>query len=364
MLIIDDTSIRKLHPMSDCVEAMEVAFHDYGINGAVNIPRIRYESATSDADKIYGSNIHIGTTPSYDMAAVRIGGSARAAGAKNLGRGERNQRQKAWGFICLIDMSTGEPLAMISEFLLSGIRVGATNAIATKYLTAPTASTVGMFGSGKIARTTLEALLLVRPIEKVKVFSPTKEHREQYAAEMKDLFDIDVVAVDGPREAMTDVDIVSCITNAGYVTGKPVFDGNWLQEGQFVITVQNTDPNFFKTEIDDVTIMRSKLIVINDKESVFWNKQQELLGPIDRGMISWDNIEMLGNIVAAGKTRTELKPKDIIWYKNSTGMGIQMAAAGAKIYHRALDAGIGVEVSADGLMGDGSGVAHTREYTW
>lgn len=364
MLVIDDVNIHQLHPMSDCVEAMEVAFRDYGISGAVNIPRIRYQSATSHPEAIYSSNIHIGTTPSYDTAAVRIGGGVRPAGAKSLGRAQKDPNRKSWGFICLINMSTGEPLALISEFLLSGIRVGATNAVAAKYLTRTDVSTVGMFGSGKIARTTLEALLLVRPIERVKVFSPTKEHREQYAKEMSSKFDIEVVAVEQPRDAMTDVDIVSCITNAGYVSGKPVFDGSWLQEGQFVIAVQNTDPNFFKTEVDDTTIMRSKLIVINDKESVFWNKQQELLGPIDRGVISWDDIETLGNIVAAGKPRTELKAQDIVWYKNSTGMGIQMAAAGAKIYQRALNNGVGVEVSADGLMGDGSGVAHTREFSW
>ena len=35
----------------------------------MNIPRIRYISPTTDPDRVYGSNIHIGTTPSYDTAA-------------------------------------------------------------------------------------------------------------------------------------------------------------------------------------------------------------------------------------------------------------------------------------------------------
>ncbi|MCI0888857.1 MAG: ornithine cyclodeaminase family protein, partial [Chloroflexi bacterium] len=326
-LVLEDEHVAQLLPMADCIDAMETAFRDFA-NGAVNLPRIRYRSATSDPDVTYGSNIHIGTVPSLDVAAVRIGGSARSTEAKGQGAEARKPDERNWGFICLISMRTGELLAIMQEFVLSGLRVGATSGLAVKHIAREDVATVGMYGSGKLARTDLEAFVRVRPIRRVKVYSPTVAHREAFASEMSAQLEIEVTAVDDPREVVRGVDIVCCATNAGYVSGEPVLDGDWLEPGQLVISLQNSDPNFLKSEVDDATLARSSTIVLNDKESVYANNQQELLGPIERGLVSWDQIALLGDIVA-GKTRLDPPSGDqIVYYKNNTGMGIQMAAAG------------------------------------
>ena len=198
-LVLSDEDVARVMPMDVCIEAMETAYRDHA-RGAVNIPRIRYISPTTSPDTVYGSNIHIGTTPTYDAAAIRIGGSARST---NPGaQGERAPRYggRNWGFIVLIDMLTGQPLAFIQEFLLSGVRVGATSGVAAKYLAPADAQTVCMFGSGKLARTDLEALVQVRPIRRVKVYSPTKEHREEFARVMEQQLEIEVTSVErAPR---------------------------------------------------------------------------------------------------------------------------------------------------------------------
>ncbi len=353
-LVLEDEHVAKALTMGDCIEAMETAYRDYGAAGAVNVPRIRYRSETSNPDVIYGSNIHIGTTPSYDTAAGRIGGSARARDPRAQGAQTAKHANRNWGFICLIDMQTGEPLAIIQEFLLSGIRVGATSGLAAKYLAPPDASSVCIFGSGKLARTDLEALTLVRPIRHVKVFSPTPAHREEFAQEMRQRLEIDVTAVGDPREAMRGMEIVCCATNAGYVSGKPVFDGEWLEAGQCVISLQNSDANFKKSEVDDTTFVRSGVICINDKESVFSNEQRELLDPIEQGLISWDKICTLAEVVN-GTTALKPRPEDIVYYKNSTGMGIQMSAAGAKIYQKARELGLGHEIPTEWFGSDVTG---------
>ncbi len=46
------------------------------------------------------------------------------------------------------------------------------------------ARVLGMLGSGGMARSHVEALLCVRAIERLQVFSPTREHREAFAREM------------------------------------------------------------------------------------------------------------------------------------------------------------------------------------
>ena len=208
-----------------------------------------------------------------------------------------------------------------------------------------------MFGSGKLARTDLEALARVRPIRRVKVYSPTQAHREEFAREMEGQLEIEVEAVDNPREAMEGMEIVCCATNAGYVSGKPVFDGEWLEAGQFVISLQNSDANFKKTEVDETTFARSAFICINDRESVYSNGQQELLDPLEAGIISWDKICTLGEVVA-GQTSLSAGPDEIVYYKNSTGMGIQMSAAGALIYREAVKQGLGHEIPTEWFGSD------------
>ena len=342
-LVLQDADVQRLLPMEECIKAMEVAFADYGRGDAVNIPRIRYRSAVADPDNTYSSNIHIGTTPSLNMAAVRIGGRPGRIGATPQETTDPNLANRSWGFICLINMETGQTAALVHEFVLSGIRVGATSGLAAKYLARPDAQTVGIFGSGKLARTSLEALALVRPLRRVKVYSPTPAHRLAYAREMTSRLEIDVTAVDSPRDVVDGADIVYCATNAGYVTGEPVFDGAWLQQGQLVISIQNSDANFLKTEVDETTLARSSFVCINDRESVFSNAQRELLDPIERGVLGWDRIHELGAVVL-GNARPANPERDIVYYKNNTGMGIQMSAAGAVLCQRARDQGIGTPI--------------------
>lgn len=345
-MILEDPDVAKALSMSDCIEAMETAFSDHASRKAVNIPRIRYRSDTANPEVRYGSNIHIGTTPSYSTAAVRIGGSAGPGDVNAHGMQKPRPKNRSWGFICLIDMETGELLAIIQEFFLSGIRVGATSALAAKYLAQPQASTLGMLGSGKLARTNLEGLALVRPIRKVKVFSPTPEHRKSFAHEMSRRLEIEVTPVDSAREAVRGCAIVCCATNAGYVSGKPACSGEWLEEGQLLITLQNSDANFKKSEVDDRAFLRSDTICINDKDSVYSDRQVELLDLIDKGLVTWDKVSLLGDIVT-GTAKVKTGPEQIIYYKNNTGMGIQMSAAGAKIYQRALEKELGHEVPTE-----------------
>ena len=56
--------------------------------------------------------------------------------------------------------------------------------IGVKYMANEDAEVVGMLGSGGMARTHMQAFTRVRNIEKLQVFSPTKENRERFGREM------------------------------------------------------------------------------------------------------------------------------------------------------------------------------------
>ena len=95
------------------------------------------------------------------------------------------------------------------------MRVGADSAIGTDLAAREDARVLGMLGSGGMARTHLEALLQVRPLERVQVYSPTRANREAYAAEMRERYGLEVVAVDEPRDAFRGADVVTALHRRG-----------------------------------------------------------------------------------------------------------------------------------------------------
>jgi ornithine cyclodeaminase/alanine dehydrogenase-like protein (mu-crystallin family) len=67
----------------------------------------------------------------------------------------------------------------------------------------------------------------------VQVYSPTPEHREAYAREIAELYDVEAVALDNPHDVFHGADIVCGCTDAT----TPVIIGEWLEPGTHVTCV-------------------------------------------------------------------------------------------------------------------------------
>jgi alanine dehydrogenase len=234
------------------------------------------------------------------------------------------------------------------EFQLSGMRVGATTAVGVDAVARPDAATLGLFGTGKQARCALEAIAVVRPLRRVNVFSPSAEHRRAFAREMaRD--GIEVVAVMDPRAVVAGADIVCCATTAM----TPVFDGDWLEDGQVVVSIANSDVTNKRSEVDRRTYERAGAVIINDWESVIDNDQTELTDPLAQGVIRKEQIHELGDLLI-GKTRIAppASQEGIIYYKNNSGLAIQFAAAGGILYRRAIAEGNNKTIPTEWLGSD------------
>jgi ornithine cyclodeaminase/alanine dehydrogenase-like protein (mu-crystallin family) len=217
------------------------------------------------------------------------------------------------------------------ESYLSGLRVGATSALAVDEAAPPDASVLGLFGTGQQALPGCRAICAVRPIKRVQVFSPNPAHRQAFVKRMAGE-SVEVVAVDDPREVVRGAHVVCCATNSK----TPVLHGDWLEPGQMVITIANSDVLNTRREVDETTFARAGTIIINDWDSVTANRQVELLEPIEKGLVRRENVHTLGDLVA-GKTKLRPDPGAIVYYKNNTGLAMQFAACGA-IIHRKLAA--------------------------
>jgi ornithine cyclodeaminase/alanine dehydrogenase-like protein (mu-crystallin family) len=325
--------------MEECIEAMRVAFRDFSNGSAVNRPRVRYLAQTSNPELRYMANVHVGAVPSYGVACVRAGSQIlRPPSAKNDRRLYENPSSFNWGVVILYSLETAEPLAFMHEFQLSGMRVGATTGTAVDRMARLDASRVCLFGTGKQAHTALEAILAVRPVTEVKVYSPNAEHCAAFVRDMTRQ-GVDIVAVEDPRRAMEKADIVCCATNAM----RAVFEGDWLEDGQFVVSIANSDVTNKRSEVDHRTYERASAIVVNDWESVIDNEQTELLEPLQSGVIQRDRIYELGDVLTnkvdiRQPLRTD-KNSGIVYYKNNSGLAIQFAAAGGLIYRKAIKEG-------------------------
>jgi alanine dehydrogenase len=331
-IIITDDDVKRLLPMQDCIEAMRVAFRDFADGTAVNRPRMRYLAQHPDPGRKYLANVHVGAVPSAGIACVRAGSQIiRPPGAGNDRRLYENPQAFNWGIVILYSIETAEPLALLHEFLLSGMRVGATTAVAVDAMARPDAATLGLLGTGKQARNALEAIAVVRPLRRVNVYSPSAAHRADFARAMtRD--GIEVVAVADPKAVVAGADIICCATTAM----TPVFDGDWLHDGQLVVSIANSDVTNKRSEVDRRTYERASAVIINDWESVIDNDQTELTDPIRDGVVRKEQVIELGDLLT-GKAQLPggSGGAGIVYYKNNSGLAIQFAAAGGILYRRA-----------------------------
>src|SRR4029079_2499205 len=95
--------------------------------------------------------------------------------------------------VLLYDGRTSALLALIQADYLGQVRTGAASGVATQYMARPDAGEVGIFGSGKQARTQLQAVCQVRKVRRVQVYSPNVERRTRFAEEMSELCQTDVL---------------------------------------------------------------------------------------------------------------------------------------------------------------------------
>src|SRR6266542_2208990 len=329
VLVLNNDQMENLLPMFEEIDAIEQAFRELGEGKAMNAPRARLRTPWKEEGGQYYFNNIMGLVPGVKSMALRIDSSfskeVLVAGSKR-----RVYPGDFIGLVMLFDMDTCALLAIMDDHYISTMRVGATSAVASKYLARKDAKVMGLLGSGEQAKTQLTAHAVVRPLTKVKVYSPTKDNRERFAREMS-------------RE--TGSEIVSAATN----TVDPVVEGRWLEDGMHVTSLVGGDGFLPRKELDDEAIRRANLIVVGYKPQIFLDKQAEFHDRIERGIVKPEDLHELGELLN-GKCRSRKDNKEITFFKNNTGMGIQFAATARKMYEKAKGKGIGTELPLDLFM--------------
>ncbi len=241
----------------------------------------------------------------------------------------------------LWDGKDGTPLAMMDALAIRDVRTGAVGAIGAKYLARANASRVAVLGSGAVSRNGLIALSKVRKLSHVNVFSPTKEHRDDFAKSLGKQLGVDITAVERPEDAVKNTDVI--VTGSGGRGGEPVLRGSWLKPGMFVMGIGSLN------ELDDEAVTKSTKVVI-DSKAQFTYEAKDVTTQVNNGLISWDNVAEL-NEVLTGK-RPGRQNEDEITLLKTTGTAVQDLLPAIRIYKKALELGVGKE------MGDLFPISH------
>ena len=264
------------------------------------------------------------------------------------------------GLVLLYACANGEPLAIMNDGEMQHMRVGGAAGIGTRLLARADASTVGMIGSGGMARTFLEAYCAVRPIKRVKIYSRNAENRRRYADEMSAALNIDVTAVDTPRDAARGVDILSTCTDSIVPTIQP----EWLEPGMHVV---NLSPH----EISAETAARFDVKVQQGMEGlplpeshgfrkgiggslgayVMGTEEQQKRLPRATKNLKLSEWPVYTDVLRGaqpGRTHAD----QITHYRTIGNWGVQFSSVGGLIYRKARAAGLGHELPTEWFLQD------------
>jgi ornithine cyclodeaminase/alanine dehydrogenase-like protein (mu-crystallin family) len=114
----------------------------------------------------------------------------------------------------LMDGTTGEPLALLEGTYLTGMRTGATSALAARYLARADSRRVACLGAGVQAGFQLRCLAALLPIERVTVVGRDAGRARAFADAMRAELGIAIDVGTDARRAVRDADVVTWLARS------------------------------------------------------------------------------------------------------------------------------------------------------
>jgi ornithine cyclodeaminase/alanine dehydrogenase-like protein (mu-crystallin family) len=360
VLLLRNSDVAAVLSISEGISALRTGYSDLAQGDATYIPRIDMYAPTGRDDEYYQWGSMAGVSRSFGVAAVRI-----KSDVVSWPEGKTQDKYCIEpgvysGIILLYSIVNGEPLALIQDGFLQHVRVGAAAGIGADALALPDADSLGLIGSGGMARTYLEAIANVRELRSVRVFSPTQANRERFAAAASDELGVQVTAVDSPETAISGAAIVATATDSM----GPTFDPQWLSPGAHVTCVT-------RRELSDELVARVagrafQLGVhtvpygaqVPDMEWKAGGIASFVSGrPEERSRIPTSQRRQTGAFptltdLQLGKVAGRLSATDITLFITTGTQGLQFAAVGGRVLQLARQNGLGAEFPTEWFLQD------------
>jgi ornithine cyclodeaminase len=234
--------------------------------------------------------------------------------------------------IVLFDPDTGALSAVIDGRFITEARTAAASAAATKHLARPDARVLAVFGSGVQARSHIDALVRVRPIEEVRIWGRDPGHVDALIAELSPRVRARLVRVEAARDAALGADVIALVT----ASREPVLFRGWVTDGTHICAVGACRPD--QREMDTPLVKDGRVFV--DSRAGALAEAGDIVIPIKEGAIDASHIAGEIGDVCGGRMPGRRSRLEITIFK-SLGMAVEDVAAGHLAFERAAERGLG-----------------------
>jgi ornithine cyclodeaminase len=244
-----------------------------------------------------------------------------------------NTKRGAKAVFVLFDAVEGRLVALIEANALGQMRTSAMTGLGTKWIAPSSANDMAMIGSGRQALAQIAAVHAVRPLARIRIWSPTPEKRQAFCHAVRDQFDTEVVEA-GSLEAATDgASLVTLVTRAKL----PFLSSGMLARGAHLNAVGAILPD--NAEFHQEIFERAGFIAVDDLPNT-QKASREFIDFFEHGAGAgnWERVRPLGAVIA---NQEQPAPDCDLTLFKSMGMGISDLSVAILAYQRASQSGTG-----------------------
>ncbi|QUD87760.1 ornithine cyclodeaminase family protein [Phenylobacterium montanum] len=318
--VLNGSDIRALLPMAECIDLMGTTMAAVSQGRAV-IP-------LRSVIRLPGGKGMFGVMPGALAEPDGFGVKLLSLFPGNVADGYSSHL----GLVMLFEPEHGLPVAMMDAAAITAIRTAAASGLATGLLARPDAGDLAILGAGEQAHTHLEAMSLVRPLRRVRVWARRPEQATAFAEAEGRRLGLAIETAARVAEAARGADLICTLTGAK----DPILTGEMIAPGAHLNVVGSSVPS--AAEIDTNALLRARLFV--DRRESTLNEGGEFRRAVQAGAL--DESHILGEIgeVATGAVQGRLSETDITLYK-SLGIAAQDLASAHLVLERAREQGLG-----------------------
>jgi ornithine cyclodeaminase len=311
-LWIREREVAELLALDEAIEVLEAGLRVEGRGGARSMAKTQVELPR-------GGGLHA------------LGAHAAAAGFAGT-KTWAHTAQGATPLLAVWSSETGALAAVIEAFALGQMRTGAMTGVATRWLARSDADELAQIGTGKQALTQVAAVAAVRPLRRVRVYSPTAANRAAFAERLaRDGFDFEVVAAASLEQALEGASIVSLATRAR----EPFVHARQLATGAHLNAIGAITRE--RAELAQDVFERCTRIAV-DVLAAARELSTELIEYHERKSRDWSQVRLLAELVAHEERRPA--GANLTLFK-AMGSGVADLALGLEVIARARSSGAG-----------------------
>lgn len=312
-LYINKEKVISLLPMSECIEVMEKMFRSLAKGECIQ--PLRSLMWLPDKSGLLGMMPgYAGDPGAMGIKAISVFHSNREAGLPSH-----------QGVVILFDAQHGQPLMIADGGAITAIRTAAASAVATKLLSRKDSSTLAVIGSGEQAKQHIEAMLLIRDIKQINIWSRNEKNAQQLLEEIHGKYNVSISVKKTVEDAVKNADIICTVTSSK----EPVVMGEWITAGTHINAVGSSTVN--ARELDTDAVVRSKLFT--DRYESLFNEAGDFLIPKKEGAVSDDHVKAEIGEVLLGIKKGREEDDEITLFK-SLGIAVEDIFSAWHIYEK------------------------------